>query len=138
MYSKTLPGKKLLEMLDNYLETVDFRCGDVLIPEEYEETGATQMREKFYHREKINCRDVVEKDYFNYGGLRGRAEFEHICAICGNCDEESKLIDLKVLSAAVTEGRQPLPLCMSCYKADKQPVLVKRSDKVHISSHTYS
>ena len=107
-----------VKKLDEYLETVDFHCGDAIFPCDVKLEGETaKLAEKFYNRELLSCRDHVEKDYFNYGGLRGRTEFEHVCARCGKWEEESPLVSKEVLSPSVTEGKTPLPLCTDCFDA---------------------
>lgn len=134
-----MASNKMLSDLDNYLETIDYRCGDTLFPDDVEQddvgVGTAKLKDKFYHREQISCRDIMEKDYYNYGGLRGRTEFEHVCSCCSRSDDESKLIDLTKLPASVLEGKTPLPLCTLCHRGGNAPILVKRSDKVRREQH---
>ena len=129
IFSKTKPSEAQLRKLTAYLEGVNYVCGDNLFPESVEGNDK-KLADVFYNTEAITCRNDMELCYFNYGGLRGREEFEHVCARCGNAPEESPLVDLKQLSAQVTKGKVPLPLCVACVDAEKTPVLVGRSNRV--------
>ena len=126
IFAKNSPGAKLLEALDVYVEGVEYSCGAPLFGE-----GATgiekTLADKFYVKENLDCKEPMELNYYNYGGLRGRAEFNHVCAICGNGPEQSPLLSERELGTP--EGRTPLPLCHVCYANDKKPVLVKRADQ---------
>ena len=95
-------------------------------------TTQEKLKEKFYNKESISCRDNMELTFFNYGGLRGRNEFEHVCAICGSSPDESPLVSKSTFTPAITGGKTPLPLCERCWDDGngKKPVLVNRSDKV--------
>ena len=137
LYAKLLDeSKPLLKKLDAFIDTVDYTCGDLLFDASADDPIEQRLAEVFYHRELLSCRDNVEIDYFNYGGLRGRTEFEHVCARCGRAPEESPLVDRSLFSATQLEGKTPLPLCNVCFSTGGKggsgigPVLVKRSDKV--------
>ena len=128
----------LFKKLDSYLESVDYTCGDPLFPEDVED-GDKKLTTIFYISEATTCRSLMEKNYFNYGGLGGREEFEHVCARCGKWQEESPLINLKALTAIELKGKTPLPLCTECETSAKERlgedwhnelITVKRSDKV--------
>ncbi|KAL3910646.1 MAG: hypothetical protein SGPRY_008981 [Prymnesium sp.] len=129
IYLKTSVGVKLHELLAIYLEDVDDRCGDTLLDEGSTPVLLEKLNAKFYHRAHITCCDLMEKDNYNYGGLHGQTEFEHVCSLCGKSNDESPLVDVHVLSAAVTEGKTALPLCSEYFKEEKTSQLVKRSDK---------
>ena len=129
IYAKLKPSELQLKRLDGYLESINYTCGDALFPK-LVEGGDEKLAQMFYNAEAITCLDKMELNYFNYGGLRGREEFEHVCARCGNAPEESQLIDKAKLAAAVTQGKVALPLCTDCFDAKVGPVLVGRSDKV--------
>ena len=121
--------KKMLDLLDSYCEEAIFSCGDALFPNDVEGSDA-KLANIFYNREALSCRDPVEKDYFNYGGLRGRSEFEHVCALCGKSPEESVFVEKEKLSNFQTQGKVALPMCMCCFEKGEKPELAKRSDKV--------
>ena len=118
-----------MALLDAHCEEVIFTCGDAIFPNDEEGDGA-KLADIFYNREALSCRDHVEKDFFNYGGLRSRTEFEHVCALCGKGPEESALVEKEQLLAHQTEGKFVLPLCSSCFEAGEMPMKAKRSDKV--------
>ena len=127
LYSETMPTKSELRLLDAYLETVTACCGDALFPEHVRLDGPEEkLKAKFYNKENLSCRDDVELAYFNYGGLRGRAEFEHVCARCGADPTESPLVAKEALASYVPGGKTALPLCEGCFASDKGPVLVGR------------
>ena len=137
LYAKLLEeSKPLLTKLDSFLDGVDYTCGDLLFDTSSDDPVEQRLAKVFYHRELLSCRDNVEIDYFNYGGLRGRTEFEHVCARCGHAPEESPLVAASRFSATQLEGKTPLPLCNACFTTggkDGQgigPILVKRSDRV--------
>lgn len=118
-----------LHQLDAYCEQAIFTYGDALFCDDAEGTDA-KLAKIFYNRESLSCRDLMEIDYFNYGGLRGRSEFEHVCARCGKSTEESVLVEKEQFSAHQLGGRIALPLCTGCFEAGEDPVTAKRSDKV--------
>ena len=70
----------------------------------------------------------MELNYFNYGGVRGRTEFKHVCARCGNAPEESPLIDQSTLSASETAGKVALPLCTDCFYGGATFVLLRHME----------
>ena len=135
IFAKLKPSQAQLKKLDAYLESVSYKCGDALFTEGVEGSDR-KLAEIFYMAEYLTCRDDMQRAYFNYGGLGGREEFEHVCARCGNGPEESPLIDKATLAAAATAGKMALPLCSECFEAwkggntKKSPVLVGRSNKV--------
>ena len=132
IFAKTQPGVKQLGTLDAYTELAIFTCGSPLFSNDVDE-DLKPLAEKFYNRERLSCRDDMELQYFNYGGLRGRSEFDHVCARCGQSDAESDLLVLPadfVKLGVNLQGKTPLPLCLDCKGKKLQPVLVLRSNKV--------
>ena len=135
IFAKLKPSPAQLKKLDAYLESVSYRCGDALFAEGVEGSDK-KLAEIFYIAEYLTCRDDMQLAYFNYSGVGGREEFEHVCSRCGNAPEESPLIDKVTLAAVATEGKMVLPLCSDCFGAwkrgdkKKSPILVGRSNKV--------
>ena len=129
IYAKHKPSEAQFRKLSAYLETVNYSCGDALFPEGLEGSDK-KLEEIFYNSEALTCRNEMELNYYNYGGLRGREEFEHVCARCGKDPEESPLVDKAKLTPSETAGKVALPLCTECYGNGTKPVLVGRSDKV--------
>ena len=84
IFAKNKPTEKLRNELYGYLECVNYSCGDALFPAESIEGVDKELAEIFYVAEALTCRDDMQLHYFNYGGLRGRDEFQHVCARCGN------------------------------------------------------
>ena len=89
-----------------------------------------KLAEKLYVKENMDCKDRMELYYYNYGGLRGRAEFNHVCAICGKGPEQSPLLTEGELGKP--EGRTPLPLCTACHTDGVKPVCVKCADQASV------
>ena len=92
VFTKVMPTELQRRKFDTYLETVNYTCGDALFPEGLEDSD-TQLAEVFYNSEALTCRNDMELHFFNYAGLRGRDEFEHVCFRCGNDPTESPLVD---------------------------------------------
>ena len=106
VYTKVMPTELQRRKFDTYIETVNYRCGDALFPEGIEDSD-TQLAELFYNSEALTCRNDMELNFFNYGGLRGRDEFEHVCSLCGNDPTELPLVDKAKLTPPL--GKVTLP-----------------------------
>ena len=139
IFATEQPRAKEFKQLDAYCETSFFVCGTSIFHPDDDNEVHQSLASTFYNREALGCRSLMELDYFNYGGLRGRAEFEHVCSRCGQVSEESPFIDSSKLSASETKGKLALPLCTDCYNDARERLgsawhqelrLVKRSDKV--------
>lgn len=124
IYAKNKPSEAQFRKLAAYLESVNYSCGDALFPEGLEGSDK-KLADTFYNAEALTCRNEMELNYFNYGGLRGREEFEHVCACCGKDPAESPLVEKAKLAKVVTEGKVALPLCTQCFESGTKPVLVK-------------
>ena len=122
---KKRESEKLLPELTAYLEGVDYQCGDALFDDNEDDASVKKLAEIFYVKERRTCDDPVEEHFFNTFGVRGRSEFEHVCARCGKGPDESPL-DEKPKGA--TEGRTALPLCADCKADGKAPILVGKVD----------
>ena len=105
-----------------YAETISYQCGDPLFEEGIEDSpdnaGLLKLKETFFVREALTCKDQVEHEFFNTGGVPGRAQFEYICSICGADPDESPLVSDAVLGIA-PDGRKLLPICEGCHGGGK-------------------
>ena len=128
IFAKTKPTDALPRKLDAYFQNVNYTCGDPLFPDGLE-GNEKELADTFYISEALTCRNEMELSYFNYGGLRGRMEFEHVCARCGNFPNESPLVDKAKFASTLPQGKIPLPLCTECFESGKEPI-VGRSDRL--------
>ena len=80
LYSMKVPTKPQLEAMDAYAESISYQCGDALFEEHVSDAKLLELKGTFFVREAQSCRDVVESDFFNTGGVQGRTEFEYICS----------------------------------------------------------
>ena len=71
------------------------------------------LKRTFFVREAQSCRDHVEADFYNTGGVQGRTEFEYICSICGANPDDSPLVSDAVLGTR--DGKKLLPICEDCH-----------------------
>lgn len=109
LYSWNAPTKTQLKAMDVYAESISYMCGDPLFEENVSDAKLLELKRLFYVREAQSCRDPVEADFFNTGGVQGRTEFEYICSLCGADPEHSPLVSDAVLG--LQDSRKLLPIC---------------------------
>ena len=122
---KKRESDKLLPNLEAYLEDIQYQCGDALFDFDDPTNEETALQKTFFIKERRTCKDYIEEHFFNTYGTRGRAEFEHVCAICGKGPDESPL---DVTPDGATGARTALPICADCKADGKPPVLVGKAD----------
>ena len=140
IFAKLLPSATMLDSLDAYTRSVEYTCGAPLFGEHVTRVKATHditaelkllnpgvQTPRFYVEEQMNCSDNMELCYYNYAGYRGRVEFRHVCALCGNGPDQSTLLCETELGKLA--GQTPLPLCTACHTDGTPPVFVKWADR---------
>ena len=114
LYSMIAPKKPLLKAMGTYAEGISYMCGDPLFEEHVTDAKLLELiKGTFFVREAQSCRDHVEADFFNTGGVQGKTEFEYICSICGANPDDSPLVSDAVLGTR--DGKKLLPICEDCH-----------------------
>ena len=83
LYSINKPSASLMKQMDAYAESISYQCGDPLFEEHVTDEKLVELKDTFFAREAISCKDRMQDDFYNTGGVGGRTEFEYICSICG-------------------------------------------------------
>ena len=122
------PSAGLLKSMDTYTEDIAFLCGDPLFEDELEDEVLLKLKETFFIKEARSCADWVEREFFNTGGVKGRTEFEYICArSAAPQPEDSPLVADAVLG--LRDGKKLLPCCEDCHAAKKKPLAYGKADQ---------
>ena len=80
----------------------------------------------------------MEKEFYNYSNVRGRTEFELVCAHCGADPQDSPLDPTTCGGGDVTGysgfaqqgGRMVLPMCLACKDKELDPILIGTANQV--------
>jgi len=118
LYALKKPSRPLLAQMDAYACTISYMCGDPLFEEQLEDEALAELKATFFVKEAQSCRDPVERDFFNTGGVAGRVDFEYICSICGADPDDSPLVADAVLGTR--NGLKLLPICEDCHADAKK------------------
>ena len=137
IFSMKAPTEKQLNDLETYGEDVAYQCGDALFGDDPPASVAS-LAGLFHVRRERTCLDQVERIFYNYTNVRGRTEFEWVCADCGKGPTVSPIVpescgrgDITGYSGfAMKEGKIVLPQCTDCKAQGRKLILVGTANQV--------